>query len=211
MSEFPETSESLIGRVRDRTNHAAWFQFERIYRPVIFRIARAKGLQYADALDLVQQVLLSVASAIHRYEKRDETTRFRNWLSKVTRNAILKALSRAPRDRAAGGSSVVDILSEVPAEDPETATLIDLEYRRELFHRAADAARCAVEESTWLAFELTVLQNMSVERAAASLNVSTGSVYAARSRIMRRIRDAVCQLKNSDYEDAGHETHSTNV
>ena len=138
MPEFPDTVDSLIVRVRDPSNRAAWDQFERLYRPVIFRIARAKGLQHADSLDLVQQVMISVAAAIQRFEKQADGTRFRNWLSRITRNAILKALSRQPRDRASGGSGVMDVLSEVPAGDPETEALIHLEYRRELFQRAAE-------------------------------------------------------------------------
>lgn len=110
MPEFPETSESLIVQVRDLSNQAAWDQFEQLYRPVILRIARAKGLQHSDALDLVQQVLMSVSAAIGRYEKQSEGMRFRNWLSRVTRNAILKALSRGPRDPAAGGTDALNLL-----------------------------------------------------------------------------------------------------
>ena len=81
MTEFPETVDSLIVRIRDPSNSAAWDQFEQLYRPVIYRIAGTKGLQHADALDLVQQVLLSVASAIDRFEKQDHGVRFRNWLN----------------------------------------------------------------------------------------------------------------------------------
>jgi len=120
MPEFPETSESLIARVRDPSNRAAWDQFEQVYRPVVFRIARAKGLQHSDALDLVQQVLISVSSAIGRYEKHSDGMRFRNWLSRVTRNAILKALSRGPRDRATGGTEILNVFHEVPADAPPT-------------------------------------------------------------------------------------------
>ena len=201
MPEFPETVDSLIVRVRDPSNRAAWDQFEQLYRPVIFRIARAKGLQHADALDLVQQVLLSVASAIDRFEKQTGGARFRNWLSRITRNAILKALERRPRDRAAGGSDILDVLSEVPAGDPETDALIQLEYRRELFQRAAEQVRSEVQESTWLAFELTALQQTSIDQAAKSLAVSTGNVYAARSRVMRRIRNAVLQLETPEPDE----------
>lgn len=199
MAEFPETVESLILKVRDPSNRQAWERFEHLYRPVIFRIARARGLQHADALDLVQQVLLSVASSIDRYESHSEGVRFRNWLSRVTRNAILKALTRRPRDRAAGGSVLLDVLSpDAALEDPATDALIRLEYRRELFQRAADRVRREVSEATWLAFELTALQQVGIERAAQRLSLSAGSVYAARSRVMRRLRDAVQQLKQFD-------------
>jgi RNA polymerase sigma-70 factor (ECF subfamily) len=121
MPEFPETRESLIARVRDPSNRAASDQFEQLYRPVIFRIARAKGLRHSDALDLVQQVLMSVSSAIGRYEKHPDGMRFRNWLSRVTRNAILKALSRGPRDLATGGTDILNVLHEVPADDSTDA------------------------------------------------------------------------------------------
>lgn len=197
MPDFPETNESLIVQVRDPSNRAAWERFEQLYRPVIFRIARAKGLQHADALDLVQQVLISVSYAIDRYEKQHAGVRFRNWLGRITRNAILKALSRQPRDRASGGSDVLDVLSEIPA-DPETEALFNLEYRRELFQRAAQRVRSQSQEVTWLAFEMTELQQISIERTAALLRVSTGSVYAARSRVIRRIRNTVLQLEESD-------------
>lgn len=199
MPDYPETSESLIVQVRDPSNRAAWAQFEELYRPVIFRIARAKGLQHADALDLVQQVLISVSSAIDRFEKQHEGVLFRNWLGRITRNAILKALSRRPRDRASGGSDVLDVLNEIPA-DPETEALINLEYRRELFQRAAQQVRGQSQEVTWLAFEMTELQQVSIARAAALLQISTGSVYAARSRVMRRIRNTIQQLEESDAE-----------
>lgn len=195
MAEFPETSESLILRVQDTSNRTAWIEFEQLYRPVIFRIARARGMQHADAHDLVQQVLLSVAVAIERYEKSAEGTRFRNWLSKVTRNAILKALSRPKRDLGLGGSGVIDVFAELPSPDPATNSLIDVEYRRELFQRAANSVRKKALDATWLAFEMTVLQNTSIERAAEVLGMPTGSVYAARSRIMRKIRDAVRQME----------------
>ena len=200
MPEFPETSESLIVRVRDPLNQTAWDQFEQLYRPVIFRIARAKGLQHSDALDLVQQVLMSVAAAIGRYEKQSGGIRFRNWLNRVTRNAILKALSRGPRDLAAGGSQILDVLNEVPADDP-TDALIELEYRREVYVRAAARVRGEVQEETWLAFEATVLQEVSIEAAAKRFGMSTGSIYAARSRIMRRLRTAVNELEAADLED----------
>ena len=197
MPEFPETNESLIVQVRDPSNRAAWDQFEQLYRPVIFRIARAKGLQHADALDLVQQVLISISSAIDRFDNQHEGSRFRNWLGRITRNAILKALTRQPRDRASGGSDVLDILSEIPA-DPETEALINLEYLRELFQRAAQQVRSQSQEVTWLAFEMTELQQISIERTSALLQISTGSVYAARSRVMRRIRNTIEKLEAID-------------
>ena len=89
MTPFPETRESLIVQVKDPSNRLAWERFVAIYQPVIYRIAIARGLQDADAHDLTQQVLIAVASSIGRWEKSGETKRFRHWLRRVARNAIV--------------------------------------------------------------------------------------------------------------------------
>ena len=100
MTEFPETRDSLLVQVRSPANCQAWDEFALTYRPVIYRLARRKGLQDADAQDLAQRVLIAVAAAIGRWEKMNESVRFRHWLGRVARNAILNALSRQPQDRA---------------------------------------------------------------------------------------------------------------
>lgn len=197
MTEFPETRDSLLVQVRSPENREAWDQFAQIYRPVIYRLARQKGLQDADAQDLAQQVLMSVAAAIGHWEKSSESVRFRHWLRRVARNAIINALSRRPHDRAAGGTSVQELLMEQPNQDLESNAQIEVEYRRELYLRAARLVRGDVEPETWQAFEMTVIENRSIDDAAIELHRPVGTIYAARSRIMRRLREAVQQLDES--------------
>ena len=120
-----------------------------IYRPVVKRIAIKRGLQPADAQDLSQQVLISVAGAIGRYQKSSESVRFRHWLRRVARNAIINAITRRPADIAAGGSAVLDLLDELPQPDQVTAEMIALEYRRELYLRAAEMVQVDVAADTW--------------------------------------------------------------
>jgi len=197
VTQFPETRESLIFQVKDPANRAAWEQFVDLYRPVIFRIARARGVQDADAEDLAQQVLIAVAGSIGRWEKSDKSTRFRHWLRRIARNAIVDAMTRRPPDQATGSSSVQDLLSAEPARDEQTDLLNETEIRRELYVRAARIVRLDVNEETWQAFELTVLKNRSGADAARELGKTIGTVYAARSRVMKRLRDAVAELKES--------------
>ncbi|TWU07800.1 RNA polymerase sigma factor RpoE [Stieleria varia] len=172
--------------------------FTRIYRPVIVRIARGRGLQYADAQDLSQQVLMAVASAIGDWEKRDESTRFRHWLSRVTKNAILNALTRRPRDQAVGGSSVEELFREAVDRDGETTALIETELRREIYLRAAERVRVEFRPDSWQAFELSLTGDLSTEQIAAELGKSVGAIYTARSRIMFRLRVVISELGEQD-------------
>lgn len=195
MTQFPETRESLMIQVKDPENRVAWEQFVAIYRPVIVRTAARRGMQAADAQDLAQQVLLAVASAIGDWEKRDESTRFRHWLARITRNAIVNALSRGPKDRAAGGSSAQELLAQHQQPDPETISLIDWEYRRELYLQAARIVRRDVQPDTWRAFQLTVIDGMSNQAAAKQLGKTLGTIYTARCRIMQRLRDLIAEME----------------
>lgn len=198
MSDFPDTRESLLVQVKDPGNREAWDQFAQIYQPIIFRIAIARGLQDADAHDLAQKVLIAVAAAIGRWEKSNDTSKFRHWLSKVTKNAILNALTRRPRDQAVGGSTQQSLLHEVSASDDETEELILREYRRELYLRAAAIVRKEVQPETWRIFEMTVVERHAINHVADQLGKSVGAIYSARSRVMLRLRETVRDLEGEE-------------
>jgi serine/threonine protein kinase len=68
MTDWPETSESLILRVKDPQDEASWRELVAVYRPVVFRMARSRGLQHEDAEDLAQGVFVSVARAIDQWQ-----------------------------------------------------------------------------------------------------------------------------------------------
>lgn len=194
MNEFPETRESLLVQVQDPANRDAWEQFAHLYRPVIVRLALARGLQHADAQDLSQQVLMAVASAIGAWERRDESTRFRHWLSRVTRNAILNALTRQPRDQAGGGSSFQELLREVVDRDEVISASIETELRRELYLQAAQMVKVEFRPDSWQAFELSIAGDLTIEEVARQLGKSVGAIYTARSRIMFRLREVISDL-----------------
>ncbi|HQZ65773.1 MAG TPA: sigma-70 family RNA polymerase sigma factor, partial [Planctomycetaceae bacterium] len=120
MQHWPETNESLILRVKDPADAAAWSDFIAIYRPVVVRMAFGRGLQHADADDLAQQVFLSVARAIEHWEADSQQPPFRAWLSRISRNAIVNALTRKKPDAAGGSTSAQEMLRELPERDDET-------------------------------------------------------------------------------------------
>ena len=120
----------------------------------------------------------------------DSGIRFRHWLRRVVKNAIINIATRRKPEVAISGLSDQELLLE-PVADDETERQIEAEYRRQLFQRAAAVVKSDIEPSTWRAFELTVMEEVSVETAASTLNKSIGSVYAARSRVMKRLKSTV--------------------
>lgn len=197
MTEFPDTRASLLAGVRAPENRDAWEDFVVTYRPVIYRMARRRGLQDADAQDLVQTVLVRVSGAISRYEGQPGT-KFRHWLRRVARNAIFTALSGSPKDAAAGGTVAQDVLDEQPDVSADVDEELAGEYQREQFLRAAAVVRADVNLETWQAFDLTMIQGHSCEEAADVIGKSVGTIYAARSRIMKRLREQVERMQEAE-------------
>src|SRR3954469_9704936 len=112
-NEAPLTRVSLLIQIRDGSNHAAWQEFVDLYGPVIYGFARKRGLQDADAADLMQDVLRSVSSAVHRLEYDQARGSFRGWLFTVTRNKIFNFLEgRAHRVQGSGDSRVQQRLEQ---------------------------------------------------------------------------------------------------
>ena len=100
MAEPPLTRVTLLTRIRDGRDAEAWHEFVQLYGPVVYRFARNRGLQDADAADLMQDVLRSVARNAHRMEYDPKRGTFRGWLYTVTRNKIYNFLA-AQRNRPA--------------------------------------------------------------------------------------------------------------
>jgi RNA polymerase sigma factor (sigma-70 family) len=197
MTSAPETRPSLLIRVRDPADRAAWQEFVEIYRPVILRLAQHKHMQAADAEDIAQDVLMVVAKEVEQWEHDPKRARFRTWLHRVASNAILNALSRGKPDRGAGGSAIQAALVQQESRNGPDSDLLRLEYRREMFRWAARQVRKEFRQETWDAFWLTAVEGQPVDAAAKELAKDCGAIYTARSRVMQRIREIVEQ-----YEEA---------
>lgn len=196
MPVTPETRPSLILRLRDPQDEQAWAEFLEVYEPLIERLGRRKGLQNADVRELVQDVLVSVAGAVERWEPSADRGTFRGWLSTITRNLTVNLLKREARHpRASGNSDFQRLLEQQPDPKCGTTALFDLEYRRQVFQWATDRIRHEFQPSTWSAFWTTCVDGISVDAAAAELGMSRGAIYVARSRVMNRLREVIEQRR----------------
>ncbi|MFT5301729.1 MAG: RNA polymerase sigma factor (sigma-70 family) [Mariniblastus sp.] len=197
MSEQPKTRLSLILRLRHTDDATAWQEFVEIYQPLIFRLARAKGLQEADALDTTQEVMTRVAKAINGFDPSPERGSFRGWISRITRNLVIELLrSRKRRPLTSDDSSIAQMINATPESSAETE-LFDLEHERQVFAWAAEKVRHSFKPKSWQAFWMTAVANRSIDDVAAELEISKGAIYIARSRVMAKLKQKV--LHQSQY------------
>ena len=197
MGEMPVTRASLLIRIRDGQDRDAWLQFLHVYGPVVYGFARKRGLQDADAADLMQDVMRSVSAAAQDLNYDPRKGSFRGWLFTVTRNKVFNFLSKQKhRVQATGDTGTRERLDQQPAADGEADW--DEEYQRRVFAWAAEVVRPEFQASTWDAFWQTAVEGVSAAEVGRKLRPSAGAVYVAKSRVIARLREKVREFEENE-------------
>ena len=178
MPQPPETRATLIQRLPNAADVEAWDVFVEIYEPLLFRLARGREMQPADAEDLVQDILLSVHAARRTY---DPARPFRPWLSAIVRNRMADAARQSIRQRPdeATAAHLAETFSIVSANGVGD-DYGDSEALRRAIADLPTGQRRAVE--------LLKLHELSLREAAALSGMSTGALKVAVHRGIRTLR-----------------------
>jgi RNA polymerase sigma factor (sigma-70 family) len=187
---MPQTSASLLERLRDRADSDAWSRMVDLYSPLIRKWLGRYGLAQADVDDISQTVLSSVVANLPQFQHNGRVGAFRSWLRTITVNSVRQKF-RADRKRpdSPGGRALIASLSEW--EDPES-------HLSQLWDRAHDAhvlrtlltwAEPEFETKTWQAFRRQVLDETQPRSVAAELDMTVNAVLIAKSRVMKRLRE----------------------
>jgi RNA polymerase sigma-70 factor (ECF subfamily) len=182
------TPASLLERLRQRGDPQAWDRFVKLYSPLLLFWARQTGLQASDAADLVQDVFVVLLRKLPEFHY-DRQKSFRGWLHTVVVNKFREWRRRAVPVTTEGAEA----LDEVVALD-EFSAFQEEEYRRNLVQRALELLRPEFPERVWQAFWEYAVRGRPPDEVAAELGLRTGSIYAAKSRVMTRLREEVSGL-----------------
>jgi RNA polymerase sigma-70 factor (ECF subfamily) len=195
MAEIPPTRASLLLRLRDPHDQAAWRDFVALYTPLVYGYARKQGLQDADAADLSQEVLAAVAGAVGRLDYDPQRGSFRNWLFTVVRHK-LSNWRRGQRHRPDGPNGSAALLDRCAVPDTVAAAW-EAEWEQRVFRWACEQVRRDVTAPTWEAFWRTAIDGEPGQEVAAALGLSVAAVYHARSRVRARLKELVQSVQES--------------
>jgi RNA polymerase sigma factor (sigma-70 family) len=198
MNASPSTQASLLVRICNAADAAAWAQFVEIYAPLIYGHARKSGFQDADAADLTQEVLRTVARTVGRLDYDPERGSFRGWLFTIVRNLERNYLIQRKRQlKARGATGMQALLEAQAAPEAEDARCWEEEHKQRLFTWAAEKVRAQVKPSSWDAFWQTAVEGKDHAEVARALQISVGAVYVAKSRVLARIRAVIQGLDDT--------------
>lgn len=179
---MPATSPSLLRRLRtDSTNSGSWNRFVEIYAPLLIHWVKRMGLEYNEAVDIVQEVLLEMTVRLPSFQY-DANSSFRGWLRTITRNKTRDYLRRNQTRRKHY------VLKTLESPTKETILFGDSEYNQALAQRALELMKNEFEESTWRACWESAVVGRQADSIARELGISVNAVYLAKGRVLRRLR-----------------------
>jgi RNA polymerase sigma factor (sigma-70 family) len=197
MAEFPPTRGSLLLRLRDPRDEAAWQEFVQLYAPLVYGYGLKQGLQDADAADLSQEVLRAVAGAVGRLTYDPIRGAFRNWLFTIVRRKISDwRTAQHNRTRGSADSGIHELLNHCPAPENLEAEW-ETEWEQRIFSWACQQVRREASDTTWQAFWRTSFGGERGKPVAAALGISVGAVYLARKRVLARLQELVRSVQES--------------
>lgn len=199
MPEEFVTRPTLLIRVRDQDDQESWAEFVEIYGPLIHRFALSRGVHRDDAADVTQNVLKVLARVMADFQYDRDRGTFRGWLFTVVRREIIRIARKAkvrPESTAVGdGEAVIEQL-------PETKESQDWEhdYQKHLAQWAMGKIRSEFSDHVWEAFQATSVQGSDPAEVAKTLGMRVGTVYVAKSRVLKRLVEKVKSVDEAEWE-----------
>jgi RNA polymerase sigma-70 factor (ECF subfamily) len=182
------TSLTLLQRLRDPRDEAAWQQLVSLYTPLLRSGLRPHCRQDADVDDLTPDVLTVLARKVKEFDHNSRMGAFRTWLRTIAANKLGDYL-RAGRHRAGCQGEEQDrLLAQL--EDP-ASDLSQVWERQHAEHLAAtllEQLRPEFTASTWEAFHRLVVGGQSTAEVAETLKLTPNAVMIAKSRVLARLR-----------------------
>jgi RNA polymerase sigma factor (sigma-70 family) len=186
------TRPSLLLRLRDPQDAAAWGTFVEVYGPLVFGHCRRRGLQHPDAEDVTQKVFVVVAGAIRSFDYRPDVGLFRHWLGTVVRNEVSHFFRKRARETQGPDGAGEEALDEAEARVEDTAW--NEEFNAHVLRVALDRSRPHFEADTWRAFERVWLENRPAAQTAEEMGRPIDWVYVAKSRVLKHLWEEVREL-----------------
>lgn len=182
------TRGTLLQRVRQGADSDAWRELDAAYREMLLRFCRSRGLQHADAEDVIQMVFSRLISGLRAFEYDRSRGRFRDYLFRCVRSAISDwARCQEPRH-----SGVLLAEAESPEPAPSWSRAFENEWIDHHYRTALSAIAADVEESSLRVISAT-LAGRTVKEIAGSTGMSEMAVYQVRHRMKERLRARIAE------------------
>ena len=197
------TRRSLVERLADWGDQRRWQEFFDTYWKLIHSAARKSGLTDAEAQEVVQETVITVAKNIDKLKYDPAIGSFKGWLLQITRWRIADQFRKREPGNAKRPRSTDDRLTATIERVPDSQ-IVDLDevwessWKENLFEAAVARVKKKIEPKQFQIFDCYVRKEWPAQKVAERLGVNVGQVYLARHRVGALLKKEIKALEKME-------------
>ncbi|HUL51198.1 MAG TPA: sigma-70 family RNA polymerase sigma factor [Candidatus Nitrosotalea sp.] len=196
-----QTRASLLSRLKNWEDADSWQDFANTYERLVYATALKSGLNEAEAKDVLQEVLVSVARKIDEFKSDPARGTFKGWLLNLTRWRIADQFRKRPVGAGATTSRPSDETSTVERIPDDSGNSLEQiwegEWQQSLLNGAIARLRRRAKPKQFQIFELYALRNWPGSKVAKELGVSLGQIYLVNHRLKKLLQQELANLEKN--------------
>ena len=199
--ELLPTRWSLLTRLKNWDDQASWQEFFDTYWRLIYGVAVKAGLDDAEAQDVVQETVITVARNLEQFKTDPAHGSFKGWLLHTTRWRIADQFrKRTPGVVVSAGRSDETTRTSTAERVPDPTgfgldAVWDQEWEKNLLAVATENVKNRVSPEEYQMFDLCVLRECQVKEVAARLGVKVWKVYLAQKNVAALLKKEFKKLE----------------
>jgi RNA polymerase sigma factor (sigma-70 family) len=192
MSIKNTTRQTLLIKVRDQYDEAAWNEFIAFYRPYVYRVIQnIKIITPVDLEDIVQEVMLISWKKLPEFVYTPEKGRFRSWISTITHRTAYAFKKKKNKSEVFQGSVKSEELQQ--GLSPEIDQVCQDEWEKHVSETAWENIKTKFDPQVLETFK-RLASGEKGEIVAKELNLSQNSVYVYKKRVMAALQKEIAYL-----------------
>jgi len=197
------TRRSLVERLADWGDQRRWQEFFDTYWKLIHSAARKSGLTDAEAQEVVQETVITVAKNIDKLKYDPAIGSFKGWLLQITRWRIADQFRKREPGNTKRPRSTDDRLTATIERVPDSR-IVDLDevwessWKENLFEAAVARVKKKIEPKQFQIFDCYVRKEWPAQKVAERLGVNVGQVYLARHRVGALLKKEIKALEKME-------------
>jgi RNA polymerase sigma factor (sigma-70 family) len=203
---YEKTRKSLIARLDNWEDQRSWDEFYQTYWRLIYSVAIKSGLRAEEAMDCVQETILSIAKQSKKKLYDPEQGSFKTWLMNMTRWRINDQFRKRKKDTAMAGGELEDERKTAVIdrfEDPNgdlLGRLWEVEWKKNVAEAALSRVKAQVSPKQYQIFDYYVIRQWDAKKVQDLLNVSMAQVYLAKHRVGSVLKKELSRLEEHGEE-----------
>ena len=185
------TRSSVLRAVANTENEPAWQRLFDLYAGFVFSIARAKGLNDADADDIVQIVFTDLARNLPTFQYDRAKGKFRSYLSGLVNWRVTDKMKAGKRDADLKASFWEEAKAAASLDDDGFA---EREWQAAALEEALRRIKPHVNPEHYAAFVASAIEGQDTETVSKLYGISSDNLYQIRKRLTSKLREMIVSV-----------------